>query len=310
MIRILVFGASGFIGLNLIKKLSNNNNLKVIGTYFQNKPKIKIDNVSLVKVNLLKFNEIKKIKFKADFIIHLAAIRDPFLKGDSGSNQINNNKLITENISKLAIKIECKKIIYISSVYIYSGTKNRKFKENLLLEPKESLGKSKLLCEKILLDYSKKKYFNCVSYRLFTTYGNGASRKQFLEVAIKKINSKNKNVIFNNSSIKRDLIYIDDVTHCIYLTIMNFKKINKRFIPINLGYGRSLKIKSIVKIICNKFNLKINVKYAENKKRVGDNDHLADITILKNIFKWSPRISFKTGLNKMLNERETNAKKI
>lgn len=303
MDKILIFGASGFIGLNLVKKLSSFNNFIITGTYLNNKPKVELPNVTFLKINLTKYLEMKNKIQEADFIIHLAADRDPFLEGKSGINQINKNQLITENISKLAKKIKCKKMIYISSAYIYSGTRDKRFKENSFLDPKESLGKSKLLCEKILKNYSSKNYFKCISFRLFTVYGNGASDKQFVEIAIKKIKSKLNSINFGNGSIKRDMIYIDDVTNGIYLSILNFKKINKIYLPINLGYGRSLKIESIVNMICKGLKIKKKISYNENNSRIGDNDHLCNISLLENIFKWKPETTFRSGLLKMMNER-------
>tara|TARA_Y100000996_G_C22547757_1_gene652521 strand:+ start:952 stop:1887 length:936 start_codon:yes stop_codon:yes gene_type:complete len=311
MIKVLIFGASGFIGTNLVKKLSDIENIKVTATYLNNRPKIKYCNVKYVKINLTNYNNFRNKFSKVDFIIHLAADRDPFLRGVKGKEQIKKNQLITENICKLACKINCKNIIYISSVYIYSGTKDKKFKEDSLLDPIESLGKSKLACETVLKRYSKKGFFKCLSIRLFTVYGIGASQKQFVEIAMNKIKSKKNIINFRNGTIKRDMIYIDDVTQCIYLAIIKFKKnISKHFLPLNLGYGRSFKIKTIVKIICNSLKIDKKVRYSNKTYKIGDSDHLSDITLLKKMYAWSPKISFKSGFLKMIKRKSNIEKKI
>ena len=58
--RLLILGASGFIGKNIAIYFSKKNNFKVTGTYFRNKTKIK--GVKLLKCDLTKNNQLTKLQ--------------------------------------------------------------------------------------------------------------------------------------------------------------------------------------------------------------------------------------------------------
>ena len=87
---------------------------------------------------------------KIDYIYHTAAIRDSFLSNKKANNQILDNFRITQNLIDFSLKIKCKYFIYLSSVYIYSGSLKNKFIENQVNIPVESLGLSKYICETAL----------------------------------------------------------------------------------------------------------------------------------------------------------------
>ena len=56
--KILILGASGFIGLNIIKKLSKISNNKVYGTYLKKKPKINNKKIIWNKIDLIKDDKL------------------------------------------------------------------------------------------------------------------------------------------------------------------------------------------------------------------------------------------------------------
>ena len=74
--KIIVFGATGFIGRNIIDKIEKNKNVELYGTYFNTKPsqKLKKKNVKLINIDLtdkIKVNNILKGK---DIVIQAAAV--------------------------------------------------------------------------------------------------------------------------------------------------------------------------------------------------------------------------------------------
>ena len=79
------------------------------------------------------------------------------LKKNLKKKQIEHNTKITKNLLRYIKKTKCKKLIFLSSVYVYSGCKSKIYKENLELKPKEALGKSKLISENLIKKFVKKK---------------------------------------------------------------------------------------------------------------------------------------------------------
>ena len=78
--KIIIFGASGFIGKNIALSFKKKfKNTKIIGTYFKNKPNI--NGIHFVKCDLRNKKSVDKILKNTDVIIQAAAIT-------SGSKEI------------------------------------------------------------------------------------------------------------------------------------------------------------------------------------------------------------------------------
>ena len=75
--RILITGASGFIGKNLVILLSKSN-FKIFALYYNNKPRLKLKNVKWIRYNVLKKKKYKILKeIKPETVLHLAWSKIP-----------------------------------------------------------------------------------------------------------------------------------------------------------------------------------------------------------------------------------------
>jgi len=114
--KILISGANGVVGSDLVKFFSKKN--KVYGIYrtsnFVNK-KLKSKNIFWKKHDLSK--KIK-INFKPDIIIHCAVVHS-FSKRNDEKNLINSNILGIMNILDFANLKNVKKIFHLSSINVY-----------------------------------------------------------------------------------------------------------------------------------------------------------------------------------------------
>ena len=126
MKKILVCGASGFIGLNLVKFFKNKN-YKVIATYKTKRPKNTYGAI-WIKTDLISSKNIKKIVKNYDGLIQCAAVTSgtknmvskPFML--VGDNVIMNSLLM-----KTAVQNNVKHFIFLScSVMYHHSNKNLK----------------------------------------------------------------------------------------------------------------------------------------------------------------------------------------
>ena len=239
-----------------------------------------------------------------DVIIHLAAISKTFLSSIDGRKQLLFNILATSNVLKIAEETKAKKLIFASSVYVYSGIKAESFNEEMSLNPQEPLGISKYTSEMILRAYAQSSELTVLAMRLFTVYGPGSKETQFIPEAIKKFKLSDKQALFGNPEVKRDFIYITDVVRAFKMAIdaNTFKGFN----AMNIASGHSYSIKETVEIIKNLTSSSKKIHFTEwnENDRSIDLDHCGDIYFAKKHLKWSPKISFEDGLKDTINVTE------
>lgn len=296
--NIMISGANGFIASNLIKELSRkykNHNIFCISRNRKANLEDKYNNLHFINHDLLNEELPKDLPDQVDIIFHLAAISKTFLKDSEAKNQFSENVSITSNIINFAEKLETKKIIFSSSVYVYSGTESKPFSENMILSPSEYLGASKLASEQLLKTYSASSAVDVYSLRLFTVYGPGSRKNQFVPEAIRKITGPKITANFGNPNVTRDFVYISDVVKAFLLTL---ESNGKGFLPINIASGEAITISEAVKIIKKVAGVKKGIEFEESNipKQQGDSNHSANIDLAKKVLGWKPETSFKDGI--------------
>lgn len=151
MKKILVTGASGFIGSAICRNLAVKN--RVIG--FDLKPST-IGEVICVKGCILNMDDIKSVlsKYKPDIVIHCAAVTHQKLKSQFCSDNYNqSNYMATKNIFQEAAKVNPQvHLIFLSSISVYGEKQIRKLvKEKDECYPISDYAVSKLKAEKSLV---------------------------------------------------------------------------------------------------------------------------------------------------------------
>ena len=187
---ILVSGASGQIGSDLVRNLSKN--FKIIAIYNTKKKIIKLKNVVWIKHNFEK-KLLRKFNNRPKYIIHCAVNQKYFQNNEK--KYFQSNSLIMENIIDFAKKNKSNFILNLSSIDVY-GFINKSFvsEEYLPLQP-NIYGKMKLKLEEKLY----KENINFVNLRLpgVLSKKNQNLQRPWLNKIIKQIKQNKKINIFN-----------------------------------------------------------------------------------------------------------------
>ena len=257
--RVLITGGSGFIGSRISYYLLKKK-FKVI--CLVNKKRINLKNKNLEKLyisNIIKNSYSKNI----DAIIHCAS-KTPV-------NCNNDKKIFVENLDlmkKLLNFAEVKNVknfIFLSSMSVY-GSKNVKiYKENNNFNKPDIYGKSKRLCEKMLINYDKQKSkaeFKFISIRLPGVVGLN-SHSNFISDSVKKILTNKRITVSNPDTFFNNIVYVNSLVNFIIKFIKTKKsKIN----VINLGSSNKMKIKEIFDFIYIKLKKENKVDWIKTNK--------------------------------------------
>ncbi len=261
-IKILIIGGSGFIGQNLINRLYNKKNLKILSTYNKKKTTVVDKKINYCKFDLEKNNNLNKLVFfDPDIIIFLAWKGIPDFSRKNSYDNFNNT---IKFFSKIKYFKNCKSVIY--SGTCWEVLKNNVNKNNkYFVEVKKKLNKK---VKKILNNFK----INLVWLRIFYVYGP-IQKKNSLIPHLFQAYKNNKLPILKKPEEKNDYVHIFDVVDFIYFLI---KKGN---INQNINFNSGVKFSSneinhLVKKIfmkkkINKLNKKIsNCGFTKIKKNI------------------------------------------
>lgn len=188
--KVLVTGAKGFIGRNLVTTLKQDTNLEVI--------EIDIEQSD---------EELKQATLESEFIFHLAGVNRPkdereFFEGNTG---------LTETIIETLKQHQKKTPILITS--------------SIQADLDNAYGQSKKAAEDALKNYSQETGANSYIYRLPNVFGKWCRPNYNSAVATfcHKI-ARDEEIWVNDRSISLNLVYIDDVVRCFIETMQSQPK--------------------------------------------------------------------------------------
>lgn len=258
--KVLVTGASGFIGKNLLLKMPKQ--WQIYGTFhssdlkkFLNDNKLK---AKAIKCDLSDVNEIKKLANavgKVDVCIYLAANSDPKY---SCTHVVEDWRANLLSLLNFLDNVKCRRLIFFSSGAVYDGLKGRVSIDSKL-NPKLPYAITKLASEYYIKFYHEmKKKDSYAIIRFFGAYGPYEPERKITTRLVKELYLKNKDEyeIYGDGSNLIDLIYIDDAIDC----LINIIKSKKSAI-INFGSGKPLTINAFVTKVGKIFNKKIKIKH-------------------------------------------------
>ena len=304
IIKILITGASGFIGRNLSFYLcANNPNDEIIATdivvndIYQNVR----SNLQFECMDILVPEQIRIVfnKHKPDIVVHLAAIA-------SVSPEINEADIVSTNITgtinilHACVANDVKRFVLASSVAVYGNS----YKLPLNITDATSIltslyGISKLACEHCTKLYSDNYGLQSVILRLSNVYGptdNSSYGRVVTQFMCKLIYNKSP-YIYGDGSQTRDFIYIADVIKAIANVVNNERIADKIF---NIASGESISINELFNKIKSITHATANPVYFD--ARLGDINRISlDIEATIADLGWRPETSLDDGLKQTYN---------
>tara|TARA_A100001011_G_scaffold229520_1_gene237627 strand:+ start:162 stop:1076 length:915 start_codon:yes stop_codon:yes gene_type:complete len=299
MKKYLVTGAAGFVGSALAKKLLKyDNKVVTIDNLSTGNIKNIPEGVEFIEGNVQDRKIISSLEnYKFDCIFHIAGQSSGEISFEDPIYDLQTNTQSTLLLIELAKKINCKKIIYASTMSVY-GDVNEIGSEEDFTEPKSFYGIGKLASEKYLKINSD--ILNCTVLRLFNIYGPGQNmnnmKQGMVSIFLQQALKSDQILVKGSLNRFRDFIYIDDV-------ISAFIKAEKNnadgFKIYNIGTGIKTTVSDLLNIICSNFHERKSIIQQSNTP--GDQfGIIANIDNAEKGLNWKPSYKLKDGLKKMI----------
>jgi len=295
--HIFITGGTGFLGSHLSNFLINKGHTITIFDNFSNsKSKILINNeIKVIEGDILNYSTLSDSTKNMDLVIHLAAqisVKDS-IKNPGKTMKINIQG--TQNILDSCVENKIHNFIAASSAAVFGNQSIMPLTEESPKIPISPYGKSKLMMEEKILEFSKHNNLNSIILRFFNLYGVGQSL-QYAGVIIKFLENIKKNTnleIYGTGEQTRDFIHVDDAINSFDLSIRNINgKIGKIY---NVGSGTSITILKLAQLL-----LKIsgkNLKIIHKPQLEGDIIHSqTSIESITNDLGFNPKILLEKGL--------------
>jgi UDP-glucose 4-epimerase len=300
MKKVLITGAAGFIGGALAKKM--------IGQGFE---VFTIDNLTtgfrdnipqgvvLIEGSCQDECAIKKVEgYNFDAIFHIAGQSSGEISYDNPTYDLQSNTQSTLMLMKLALKTNCKKFIFASTMGVYGDQEDKPIDEESITFPKSFYSISKLASEhymRIFQHYG----LSTTALRLFNVYGPGQNMKNWRQGMVSIF--LGQAIEFGNIHIKgngerfRDIIYIDDVVNAF---IAAYKSDRIGFNYYNVCTGEKTTINQLIGNIQKLFDKQIPIKFEGSTP--GDQFGIyGDNSKIIRELSWEPQTNLEKGLKLM-----------
>ena len=305
---ILIVGGTGFIGINLTKKLLKLGAKVTCLSLKRKKIQLTHKNLKYVFCDYTKFEILKKkVNKPFQYIINLGGYIDHskfFSKGRKGKLVIDSHFTSTMNLLLSIKKEKLKRYLHIGTCDEY-GANISPVKESFKEDPITSYALAKLASINLLIMLYKTENLPVTMLRLFLVYGPHQKNDRLVPQVINGCLKKKFFPVSKGNQL-RDFCYVDDVVEAMILSLTNKKALGEVF---NIGYGKPISVKFIISRISQiikkgkpQFN-KIPFRKNENLKLY------PSIKKVRKILGWRPKTNLNQGLVKTINYYKTIKKK-
>ena len=298
--RIVLLGATGFIGTNLTRKLAEDpdNEIIVVGrnkAHFADIGNCAFENVSFLRSDLDVDSNFDKLLEKAEVVYHLLSSTVPTTSNKHIPDELKANVLLSANMFEACVHQGVKKVVFLSSGgTVYGKEANCPIVEETPTKPITSYGVQKITIEKLLYLYSYLYHLDYRVIRLSNPYGpyqrpNGVlgAVTTFTYKALRGEEIQ----VYGDGSVVRDFIFIDDAIR----GIMNIVSGEAPHRVFNLGCGYGTSIKTVLDTIEKALGMELKVNYMESRAVDVPINYL-DISRYENAFGKLNPVSLETGV--------------
>ena len=297
--KAVITGGCGFIGSHVTDfVLENGFEVTVIDNFSTGRPENLLhhkDNkkLKIVQADITDFNSIEKYFKEIDFVFHLAALADIVPSIEDPISYHKSNVDGTVNVLMAARKYDIKKMLYAASSSCYGIPDNYPTMESDEIRPQYPYALTKNIAEQYVLHWGKIYHLPVVALRLFNVYGprsrTSGTYGAVFGVFLKQKLANKPFTIVGDGKQTRDFTFVTDVADAFW-SAANSNVVNE---VMNVGSGNTYSVNLLAELLKG--------EKAYIPKRPGEPDcTFADISKIKKLINWEPKVSFEEGVKRVL----------
>ena len=294
--RLLVTGASGFIGSHLLSVLSKTDEWTEIHA-LSRMPAMNFPTQRGViwhQADLLADDTPTELitQIKPSHVVHAAWITD---HGAFWEHQINSAWLVASlKLAQAFMQSDGERFITLGSVAEYDWTQGRMIEGHTPETPSTLYGQAKLAFHHALTEHNKRGHFSSATCRIFYTYGPFENPKRLVPLACRSLITEHSEA-FGSGSLWRDYIHVSDLVRGIAAVLHSDLEG-----AVNIGSGAPVRISFLLDQL-EKLSDKRGFLKRGRQADLGNEVMMlfADVSRLGKLG-WRPIVSFEEGLNHTL----------
>jgi len=311
--KVLVCGATGFIGKNMAEYFAHLPEFEVYGTYWQGKP-LANPNIQMIEADLTNKEDVDKAVQGKDIIIQAAAttsgakdiVEKPYY-------HVTDNAIMNSLLFRSAFEHHVSHVLFFSCTVMYQSSdkalSEKDFDANKEIYPKYfGIGWTKIYIEKMCEFYSRIGETKYTVIRHSNIYGPhdkyDLEKSHVFGATLTKVMTAPENgeiVIWGEGTEERDLLHVNDLVDFVEKAIA---KQESKFELYAVGLGGATSVADLVKKIIQHSGKKLTMTYDKSKPTIKTTLYL-DCSKAKQELGWEPKVSLDEGIQKTMDWYKT-----
>lgn len=276
--RVLVTGASGFIGRVLSQRLTDLG-CRVIPVSRSN------------GTDLTAWQEVQALE-PADAVCHLAGVIPRV-------QEISPREIYLANmIGALHVLEYCRlngvRAMVLASSYVYGAPQYLPVDEAHPLGGQGPYARSKILAEELARAYGTDHGLSVVALRIFNAYGPGQEGDMLLPTILSQA-IKGGEVVLRDPDPRRDFVYVDDIVDAFLAAL---RDVGAGFRCYNIASGRTVSVREVVRELEDAFGCHLPLRYTGERRSNEIMDCPGSNALIAERLRWSPATPLREGIRR------------
>ncbi|GFO68513.1 hypothetical protein GMLC_20920 [Geomonas limicola] len=301
--KLLILGATGFIGRNLTEYFVKEGKYQVYGSYFRSRP-LELPGLTMVQADLTRAEDVERVLTGMDVVLQAAAVTSG--AGDAAAKpqmHITDNAIMNSLIFRVAHELMVSRLVFFSCSVMYQNRltpqKESDFDANLEVFPNYFGGAwNKIYFEKMCEFYARLGQTRYTVIRHSNIYGPydkyDLKRSHVFGATIAKVEmpGADKVVIWGKGEEGRDLLHVSDLVRFVKLAL---EKQQEPFRLYNAGSGVAVTVRDLVQAVVRLSGRRLTIEHDLSKPSIPTTIVL-DAQKAQQELGWSPEVPLETGI--------------